>query len=92
MQSLEEFTTKSSIWDMNLPRKFLEQFIEDLNNKIKLGNGIQGIPSDIENNDWKFLYFFWKLFNDRRFMIDNGNEENVDNHHHFQILLHLDDR
>ena len=63
---------------MNLPRKFLEQFIEDLNNKTKLGNGTQAIPSDIENNDWKFLYLFWKLFNDRRFIIDNGNEENVD--------------
>ena len=78
IHSLKEFTRNSSIWDMNLPKKLLEKFLVDLHNRIKLNNEIQKIPSDINDNDWKFIYIFYQLVHDRQRYLMDDHISNID--------------
>ena len=63
MTSVKIFNQDSSIWNMTFPSKIIENFISNEIEKLSRNNQTQP-PLNVEKkNDWKFLYFFYSLFN-----------------------------
>ena len=63
MTSVKIFNQDSSIWNMTFPSKIIENFMSNEIEKLSRNNQTQP-PLNVEKkNDWRFLYFFYSLFN-----------------------------